>query len=136
MPNSPSASNAKDGRSNMAAPIRAVSNAKLTPLVKDLFTLWREYMFCLNGMKAAKLFTPAERILKDSKQRRYCRNVIWLLIAKLTHAGHPPESAINEIYKVNGYKTSIAKVREAIARDRHLHHLTGDWRVSCKLWAL
>ena len=130
MPNSPSASNAEDGRSNMAAPIRAVSNAKLTPLVKDLFTLWREYMFGLNGMKAAKLFTPAERNLKANKQRYYRRNVIWLLIAKLTNAGHSPESAINEIHKVYGFKTSVSKVSEAIARDRHLHQLTGGYHTN------
>ena len=74
--------------------------AELYPRPQNLYDLWQEYEFGLNGKKAAKHFTRAER---GKVKFAYCRRkVFWDVIVKLVHAGHTSDSAVDEVYNCYG----------------------------------
>lgn len=75
-------------------------SSNLARNLKDLYTVWKEFEFGLNGQKAAKDYTAKER---GENKFMYCRNkVFWDDITQLLTRGYTSETAIDHIYTVYG----------------------------------
>lgn len=92
------------------------SHAVLSSLPRDLYQLWDEYQVGLNGNKAARLFTRAER--GKCKDLFSFRNVFWSTIVKLVDRGEPYQVAIDRIYNLYGANKSVSTIIRAIRHDR------------------
>ena len=77
---------------------------------RSMLVLWQKYKSGVNGRKAAKQFTVAERNSKPNKQKDYRRNMIWKTIARLVRGGLTPEVAIDRIHRAYGYSTTPTKI--------------------------
>ena len=82
-----------------------------------MFVLWDEWMFGIDGRKAAKSFTSAEKNNRKNgiKQKYHNRSLVWRVQARLIDGGHSIISANAKIATVTGAKTvtsTINKLRE------------------------
>jgi hypothetical protein len=91
-------------------------NARLSNSPRTLYLLWEEYTVGVGGMKAARLFTAAER--GRSKHSYSRRKAVWDKIAELIRAGYTSETAIDKIYKAYGESLPVSTIISAIIRDR------------------
>ncbi|KAE8999624.1 hypothetical protein PR001_g19008 [Phytophthora rubi] len=78
-------------------------SAILAKRPRDLFELWHEFEFGLNGGKPAKEFTRAER--GANKFAYFRRKMFWDIVACLVRAGFTSDTAIDKIYAVYGDST-------------------------------
>jgi hypothetical protein len=94
----------------------ALRPAELSPLPKDLYVLWDEYMDGIAGRKPAKDFTTQER---GAVRHMYCRRkIIWDLVSLLINAGRTAQVAIDTIYAVYGEGTNVTAIINGIKNDR------------------
>jgi hypothetical protein len=82
----------------------------------DLYQLWHEYEFGIDGRKAAKDFSAIER--GRVKFKFYRRKAFWDVVLKLIHGGLMAEVAIDRVYSTYGVKESITKILNMMLRDR------------------
>lgn len=85
---------------------------------KDLYVLWEEYEFGLQGRKAAKSFSSRERGRVRYKYHR--RKVVWDRVLELIRHGHSNTSAVDEIYKVYGRELTVTSVINRLRVHRSL----------------
>lgn len=88
--------------------------------VKTLHQLWQEYEFGLNGRKAARDFTTAERVRQRSMYSR--RLVFWNVICRMINKGYSAERAVDVVYAHYGSRNTMTKILKNMARDKR----TGD----------
>ncbi|KAE8908744.1 hypothetical protein PF001_g2747 [Phytophthora fragariae] len=79
---------------------------------RDLFELWHEFEFGLNGGKPAKEFTRAERGANKFAYSR--RKVFWDIVACLVRAGFTSDTAIDKIYAVYGRQHPVTAILVAL----------------------
>jgi hypothetical protein len=80
----------------------------LSACPRNLFALWEEYEFGLNGQKPAKKFTSQER---DSVRYKYTRRkIVWGKITLMIWQGHTYLTAIDELYRIYGAGTSATDI--------------------------
>nr|KAE8923624.1 hypothetical protein PF009_g26130 [Phytophthora fragariae] len=79
---------------------------------RDLFELWHEFEFGLNGGKPAKEFTRAERGANKFAYSR--RKVFWDIVTCLVRAGFTSDTAIDKIYAVYGRQRSVTAILVAL----------------------
>ena len=83
---------------------------------KDLYELWREYEFGLNGNKAAKEFTTHE---KGTCRHTYSlRKGYWDIISKMVRSGHISDTAIDKVYATYGRNQSTTSILRSIRKDK------------------
>jgi hypothetical protein len=104
-------------------------NATLHPRPWDLYELWKEWTQGLEGRKAAKDFTIAERNNRNDglKQKFYRRLFVWKTQARLIDGGMSLIAANTRIVEVTGASTITAIINKLIAfkalyRDRGGRH--------------
>jgi hypothetical protein len=83
---------------------------------KNLFDLWKEYEFGLNGKKPAKSLTSAERGQCASSYSR--RKIFWDLIEKMIRKGHTSLVSIDRVYRVYGRCNSVNTILLQLRADR------------------
>ena len=94
--------------------------AKLYRNPKSLYILWQEFEHGVGERKAAKNFTREER---GRCRFSYCRrNVFWELVSEMVRRGHTANSAIDKIYTVYGFKTSVTDILKKLVKDKQHHH--------------
>jgi hypothetical protein len=95
---------------------RTGSGVKLSKNPKDLYTLWKEWEFGLDGVKPAKDFTFHER---GANKFSYCRRkVFWVAVTELISKGFTSDAAIDRIYLVYGQGKSNCQILKLMAQDR------------------
>lgn len=100
-----------------ATPAEATS-AELINNPKTLMELWNEYDKGINGRKAARKFTTAERVRsRKMKQKYWRRNHVWQAIERLVRKGRTPMVACNEIRTVYA-NVSVTKIIENMIDDK------------------
>ena len=94
----------------------SVRVARLSKCPRDLYCLWKEYEFGLDGKKPAKDYTAVERgQCKYAYSRRKC---FWEVIEKLIRRGYTSDTACDKVYSIYGRNSSVTKVLLAIRKDR------------------
>lgn len=84
---------------------------------KDLWTLWDEYEFGLNGQKPAREFTAVERGAHKYTYSR--RKVLWdALLFMINKRGYTSENAIKRVYSVYGRGSSVTHILNLMVKDR------------------
>ena len=92
------------------------SVVKLSKNPKDLYSVWKEWEFGLNGMKAAKDYSYHER---GANKFSYCRRkVFWDAVTGLISKGYTSDTAIDRIYLVYDEGRSVCGILKLMARDR------------------
>ena len=100
-----------------AAVLRA-QGAQLCKYPKDLYVLWQEYEFGLEGNKPAKLYTPAER---GANKCSYCRRkVFWDAIETLMQRGASSDVAIDTVYQRYGRDKSNSKILKEMGTNKRV----------------
>jgi len=89
---------------------------KLQKYVKNLYLLWKEYEFGLDGKKPAREFTTYER--GQNKCSYSKRKVFWDIVEKLIQRGYTSDTAIDHIYLVYGMKKSNTQILDAMRKDK------------------
>lgn len=88
---------------------------KLSKTPRDLYILWKEYEFGLDGQKPAKDYTSAER---GANKFIYCRRKkLWNLVELMIRRGATCDAAIDRIYTVYGRYMSVTNILNALAED-------------------
>lgn len=114
------ANNNNDDNENGRGPVANALNATLSHLPRTLYDLWTEYDIGVDGRKAAKDFTPAER--GSVKYNYHRRKVVWDVIAGRVRAGDTAHVAIDRIYNVYGQNRTVTHIINAMRRDRTLYN--------------
>lgn len=83
---------------------------------KDLYTLWQEYEFGIDGRKPAKDFNATEQ--GQVKHKFFRRKVFWDVVVKLVNAGCMAEVAIDRVYNTYGVQQSITTILSFMIRDK------------------
>jgi hypothetical protein len=83
---------------------------------KDLYQLWHEYEFGIDGRKAAKDFSGIER--GRVKFKFYRRKAFWDVVLELVRGGLMAEAAIDRVYSTYGVKESVTSILNKMLRDR------------------
>ncbi|KUF81643.1 hypothetical protein AM588_10000277 [Phytophthora nicotianae] len=91
--------------------------AMLSKRPKDLYELWGEYEFGLNGLKPAKEFTAAERGANKFAYSR--RKVFWDVVSAFVRTGFTSDVAIDKIYAAYGRQLSVTRILAALRTDKH-----------------
>ncbi|KAG1689229.1 hypothetical protein DVH05_002723 [Phytophthora capsici] len=111
---------ASDGHhiEEVAAPGSTVHqpHASLSKRPRDLFELWREFEFGLNGEKPAKEFTRSERGANKFAYSR--RKVFWDAVAYLVRAGFTSDTAIDKIYAAYGRERPVTAILVELREDK------------------
>ena len=94
-----------------------MSGVKLSRNPKDLYTVWKEWEFGLNGTKAARDFTIRERGANRFAFSR--RKNVWDAVIRMIAHGFTSDTAIDRIYLVYGRKKSVCTICNLLAKDRH-----------------
>ncbi|KAG6623923.1 uncharacterized protein IUM83_02063 [Phytophthora cinnamomi] len=103
--------------SDVTAGVGAVRRVvRLAKRPRDLFQLWHEYEFGLNGTKPAKEFTRAERGANKFAYSR--RKAFWDSVAYLVRAGLTSDVAIDRIYAAYGRQRPVTAILTALRRDK------------------
>jgi hypothetical protein len=88
---------------------------------KNLYLLWQEYEFGLDGRKAAKLFTLNER--GKVKHSYYRRKVFWDQISFMVRLGYTAQIAIDKVYQNYGPSNSVTWILKKMVQDRRAGEL-------------
>jgi hypothetical protein len=92
------------------------STTKLSAHPRTLMLLWHEYLYGLEGNKAAKDFTPVER---GRVKFKYCRRkCFWSVMSRLVNAGFTELTAIDKIHQAYGVNLSVSSVIAKMQRDK------------------
>jgi hypothetical protein len=92
------------------------STTKLAAHPRTLLLLWHEYLYGLEGNKAAKDFTQVER---GRAKFKYCRRkCFWSVMSRLVNAGFTELIAIDKIHQAYGVKLSVSAVLNKMQRDK------------------
>ena len=83
---------------------------------KSLYVLWNEYEFGLSGRRAAKTFSRNERGV--DRYTFYRRNIFWGLIVEMIKRGRSANEAIDKVYQVYGYKTSVTNIIKKLQEEK------------------
>ena len=95
-------------------PIR--QNASLSSTQRTLYVLWEEYFRGLNGAKAAKNFTAAQR---GAVKHKYCLRKVFLdCVTRLVNSGLSVDIAIDQIYTTYGRRNAVTKILWETSKDR------------------
>ncbi|KAG6617101.1 uncharacterized protein IUM83_04870 [Phytophthora cinnamomi] len=94
----------------------SIKVVRLAKRPRDLFQLWHEYEFGLNGTKPAKEFTRAERGANKFAYSR--RKAFWDSVAYLVRAGLTSDVAIDRIYAAYGRQRPVTAILTALRRDK------------------
>ena len=90
--------------------------SRLSKRPKDLFLLWKEYQFGLEGNKPARDFSPDERG-KDAYT--YCfRKNFWEVVATMIRSGETSDTAIDRIYVVYGRNKCVSDILREMRKDK------------------
>jgi hypothetical protein len=95
-------------------PIQYESTLSANP--KDLYTLWEEYEFGIEGRKAARKFSSKERGRVKYKYHR--RKVVWDLVAELIRGGHTYLTAIDSILDKYGRESTVTSIINKLRSQR------------------
>ena len=94
---------------------QVVKQDLLSKCPKDLYVLWGEYQFGLNGRKPARQFTSAEKGKISSIYSK--QNKVWKLIQNLIHKlNEDYRVIIDSIYSAYGH-VSVTEIIKNIQRD-------------------
>ncbi len=89
---------------------------KLSKNPKDLYVVWKEWEFGLNGTKPARDFTIHER---GENRFAFCRRKnLWEAVSRMIAHGYTSDTAIDRIYLVYGRKKSVCTILNLLANDR------------------
>ena len=92
------------------------SSVRLSKNPKDLYTVWKEWEFGQDGVKAAKDFTYHER---GANKFSFCRRkVFWDAVTLLISKGYTSDTAIDRVYLVYGQGKSVGQILKLMAQDR------------------
>ena len=92
-------------------------HATLSRKPGNLYVLWQEWYFGIDGRKPAKDFSLRERGGKHKVI--YCnRKKFWLLVEHLILSGCSADDACKKIYDAYGHLTSVTKILQQIAKDK------------------
>jgi hypothetical protein len=95
---------------------RTGSDVLLFKNPKDLYFVWKEWEFGVNGVKPARDFTPRER---GANKFTYCRRkVFWDAVIRMISHGFISDSAIDRIYLVYGRGKPVSYILKALADDK------------------
>ena len=83
---------------------------------KDMYKMWEEYEFGLEGRKAARKFNLRER--GKNRYTYHRRKVVWDRIAELIKRGHTYLSACDNLYEQYGRDLSITKIINIMRNER------------------
>jgi len=84
---------------------------------KNLYDLWKEYEFGLDGRKPAKNLTSTERGKCKSSYSR--RKIFWDLVENMVRKGHTSLVAIDRVYRVYGISMSVNTILLQLRADRN-----------------
>ena len=98
-----------------------IGYATLSRNTKNLYLLWQEYEFGLDGRKAAKLFTSSER--GKVKHSYYRRKVFWDQISFMVRLGYTAQTAIDKVYQNYGPSKSVTWILSKMLHDRRAGEL-------------
>ena len=88
---------------------------------RSLAEIWQEYDTGVNGNKAARLFTPAERGRVRKKYSR--RNLAWSRIEAGIRAGRGHQEAIDELYSQYGASCTVTQILNKISAENNARRL-------------
>jgi Transcriptional activator of glycolytic enzymes len=89
----------------------------LSSCPRNLYALWEEYEFGLNGQKAAKRFTSRERGRVRYKYTR--RKIVWDRITLMIRQGHTYLTAIDELHRIYGAGMSVTDIINRMRTERN-----------------
>lgn len=98
----------------------AAAVATLSRCPRDLYTLWIEYEYGLDGRKPARQFTARERGQVKFKYSR--RKLAWDAIDRMIRSGSTAQVACDRIYSVYGREKSVTQLIECLRRDHPAGH--------------
>ena len=107
---------AADGEANPQPPEIEIGYATLSHSPRSLHLLWQEYEFGLDGRKAARLFTAAER--GKVKAIFHRRKVFWDQISLLVRRGYTAQTAVDKVYENYGPSKSVTWIISSMLHDR------------------
>ena len=84
---------------------------------KSLYILWNKYEFRLSGRRPAKTFSRNERGV--DRYTFYRRNIFWGLIVEMMKRGRLANKAIDKVYQVYGYKTSVTNIIKKLQAEKN-----------------
>ena len=93
-----------------------VITASLSYHPRTLLLLWNEWMYGLEGRKAAKYFTAYERGRCRHKFSR--RRHVWSRVARLVQGGYTAETTVSRIRQCYGVSKSVSGIIEAMKKDK------------------
>lgn len=97
---------------------KRVKKHGLSKTPRDLYTLWKEYEFGIDGNKPAKIFNSSERQLCKTA---FCRRkIFWDKVSHLINRGYTADIAIDKIYAVYGRNTPLTALLEKMRVDRRM----------------
>ncbi|ETK73968.1 hypothetical protein L915_19155 [Phytophthora nicotianae] len=99
-----------------AATASDTHSVRLSKRPKDLYELWGEYEFGLNGVKAAREYTAAERGANKFAYSR--RKIFWDVVATMVRAGYSSDVAVDRIYAIFGRQLPVTSILLALRRDK------------------
>jgi hypothetical protein len=93
-----------------------IYEATLSKNPKDLYDLWVEYEFGIEGRKPARTFNIKERGRNRYNYAR--RKVVWVKIEELIRNGHTYLTAIDVLYEKYGRETSVTRIINQMRSER------------------
>ena len=91
-----------------------MSGVKLSRNPKDLYVVWKEWEFGLNGTKPARNFTTHERGMNKFAFSR--RKNLWDTVTRMIAHGFTSDTAIDRIYLVYGQGKLVCSICYAWAK--------------------
>jgi hypothetical protein len=112
-----SCSNIATHYNNSLARHAAGLHATLSPSPKNLYALWQEWYFGIDGRKPAKDFSSRE---SGGKQKvTYCNHKkFWLLAEHLVCSGCSADDACKKIYDAYGHDSTATSILRRIGKDK------------------
>ncbi len=89
---------------------------KLQKYVRNLYLLWKEYEFGLDGKKPAREFTRYERGQNKCTYSKH--KVFWEVVERLIQRGYTSDTAIDHVYSVYGRNKSNTQILNAMRKDK------------------
>lgn len=91
-------------------------HATLSPGPRNLYALWQEWYFGIDGRKPAKDFTARES--GGHHKVTYCnRKKFWVLAEHLIRSGCTADDACKKIYDAYGHTSTVTSILKRIAKD-------------------
>jgi hypothetical protein len=90
--------------------------ATLSKHPRDLYMLWEEYEFGIEGRKAARKFNVRER--GKNRYNYHRRKVVWDRIEEKIRQGHTYHTAIDSLYEQYGRDLSVTEIINKMRKER------------------